>query len=356
MSQWQVKADGMGYTENNVEVRDMWKFEEVETVESSFGRVGPSFQITMISDEPELGDISELDAVPPVEGDLGGCTVSHQDQMNNAENGSVSQGVFQCTMCPEGFDKKLLLNNHMKKKHGINFVFTERGRKVKLVRLPEEDTPKGKGHASTSKDVEQRVCEVLENKSDEDEEGSGQGLGCGYAVKVDTPAYHKAIERNEIPFAAFFPINSKTGYLLRVQEYGPNNNLLDPASRNDVIRAFQYHRQIGSSYTAGDLLPIIAFVRQYYNHTTRSTDINICSPENIPDLELKYISRDNFTTIAFANPGNNVSSCDPTDDEEMDDEDPLPPPTPKPKRRGRRTKKEIEEAKVNANCREKSDG
>lgn len=30
------------------------------------------------------------------------------------------------------------------------------------------------------------------------------------------------------------------------------------------------------------------------------------------------------------------------------DEDPLPPPTPKPKRRGRRTKKEIEEAKMNA--------
>ncbi|OXA45843.1 uncharacterized protein LOC118437901 [Folsomia candida] len=346
-----IEAERIRYTENNVidvQVRDMWKFEEVETCESSSGRVvGPSFEITMINNESELGvqDISELNAVPPPgEGDLEGCTISHQDQINNAENGSVSQGVFQCIMCPEGFDKKLLLNNHMKKKHGINLVFTERGRKAKLVRLPEEDTPKGKGHASTSKDVEQRVCEVLENKSDEDEEGSGQWLGCGYAVKVDTPAYHMAIERNEIPFAAFFPINSKTGYLLRVQEYEPKNNLLNPASRNDVVRAFQYHRQISSSHTAGDLLPIVAFVHQYYNHTTRSTDINICSPENIPDLELKYISQDNFTTIAF---GNSVSSCDPSDDEEMD-EDPLPPPTPKPKRRGRRTKKEIEEAKMNA--------
>ncbi|OXA45822.1 hypothetical protein Fcan01_19578 [Folsomia candida] len=353
MSQWQAEAvgEGMEYTENNVihvEVRDMWKFEEVGTGESSSGGgAGPSVPVMTIRDESELGgqkfvelcDISELDAVPPpVEGDLGGCTISHKDKVNTAENETAK---FQCTLCSKGFNKKLLLNSHMTLKHGITYVFIEKGRKVKLIRLPDEDIPKGKGHASTSKDVEQRVCEVLENKSDEDDEG----FGCGYAVKVDTPAYHKAIERNEIPFAAFFPINSKTGYLLRVQEYGPNNNLLDPASRNDVIRAFQYHRQIGSSHTAGDLLPIVAFVRQYYNHTTRSTDISICSPENIPDLEMKYISQDNFTTIAFANPG---SSCDRADDEEMDDEDPLPPPTPKPKRRDRRTKKEIEEAKMNA--------
>lgn len=51
------------------------------------------------------------------------------------------------------------------------------------------------------------------------------GIGCGFVIdKMEISAYLKAIQRNLVPFAAFFPASSPNPFLLRVTSLGAEEN------------------------------------------------------------------------------------------------------------------------------------
>ncbi|CAG7717469.1 unnamed protein product [Allacma fusca] len=220
----------------------------------------------------------------------------HRESMNESASEEEEQETtdlpFACTLCKKRFSRKLHLNNHMERHHGIKYVFTEKGRKVKLVRIPEGfkviegeklDPCVEKLITTIDKDKLHSIIGVEEIEPDETEQnqsgnntmgsdddaddnnrlndllnGNAKGpFGCGFLFrKINYQAYRVAMDKGETPFAAFYPPDRTNVYLFRVIPAGERQQLFLPATKRDVRNA------MGAKKDGGNfIIPLVAALK-----------------------------------------------------------------------------------------------
>ncbi|CAL8130604.1 unnamed protein product [Orchesella dallaii] len=256
----------------------------------------------------------------------------------------TDDGSFPCTLCSQRFTRKLFLNNHMEEQHGVKYVFTERGRKVKLVRIPKNYDPqnmedldpsirklikKSAGCHDLSKVVgvvtvpdpdEESVTQVTEaiaeDKNGEGEKENEEGVECGFLVdRINTAPYQKALSRGEVPFCAFSPISTTCLYLLRIQDCSDSTrHMLVPASKEDVFSTPGALKRMNEQDTDCDesvsyKVAIVAIARQIYSEEEKQLVVSVDPPlrkdkEKITNV--KFLSLDKFADFAFLGFDGNV--------------------------------------------------